>query len=100
LFFLCSLLDFGNVIFVFFNGVLVIFATAQKGQKVRVKYLGIKGQIIRIYFSFICPKRLCHISNTLSSSKSSASHADRSEVEEEEEAEVAELECSALSFSS
>ena len=36
----------------------------------RDKYLGINGQRIRIYFSFMCPNLLCQISNMFKDSNS------------------------------
>lgn len=43
----------------------VALATAQYLQKFSDRYLGRKGHIIRKYFSFMWPRRLCHISTIL-----------------------------------
>ena len=45
-----------------------------------------KGQIIRIYFSFMCPNRLCQISKTFRDSNSPLEfHAEEAELEQTEE---------------
>jgi len=45
-----------------------------------------KGQIIRIYFSFMCPNRLCQISRTFRDSNSPAEfQAEEAELEQTEE---------------